>query len=148
MNEKLCPCQSKKKYNQCCEKYHLGKSNCKDAPTLMRSRFSAYALNLVDYIIKTSHPKNPCFQKDLKTLKEDIKSFCEKTSFKNLKILDFTEEKNQAFVTFIAYLKANNNDITFTEISHFEKKDKKWLYKDGQIFEGARKNLQIYLLTK
>ena len=107
----------------------------------MRSRFSAYALSLVDYIIKTSHPKNVCFQKDLKTLKEEILRFCKDTAFANLKILDFIEEKNKAFVTFTAYLKADKKDITFTEISHFEKKDGKWLYKDGQIFEGERKDL-------
>jgi len=44
-------------------------------------------------------------------------------------------------VTFIAYLKSNGKDITFTEISHFEKINGKWLYKDGQIFEGAREDL-------
>lgn len=44
-------------------------------------------------------------------------------------------------MTFIAYLKSNGKDITFTEISHFEKINGKWLYKDGQIFEGAREDL-------
>ncbi|NGX33972.1 MAG: hypothetical protein K1060chlam1_00316 [Candidatus Anoxychlamydiales bacterium] len=141
MNKKLCPCQSKKQYIDCCEKFHLGKKKPQNAKDLMRSRFSAYALSLVDYIIKTSHPKNVCFQKDLKTLKEEILRFCKDTAFANLKILDFIEEKNKAFVTFTAYLKADKKDITFTEISHFEKKDGKWLYKDGQIFEGERKDL-------
>ncbi|NGX30282.1 MAG: hypothetical protein KR126chlam4_01100 [Candidatus Anoxychlamydiales bacterium] len=141
MNKKLCPCQSKKPYIDCCEKFHLGKKNPLNAKDLMRSRFSGYALGLADYIIKTSHPKNVCFQKDLKTLKEDILRFCKETSFGNLEILDFIEEKDKAFVTFIAYLKADKKDITFTEISHFEKKDGKWLYKDGQLFEGIRKDL-------
>lgn len=141
MNEKLCTCKSKKKYSDCCEKYHLGKSNCENAQDLMRSRFSAYALTLVDYIIKTSHPQNICFQKDLKTLKKDIKSFCEETLFEDLEILDFTQEKKQAFVTFIATLKVTGKDISFSEISHFEKMEGKWFYKGGQLFEGARKNL-------
>ena len=131
----------KKKYSKCCEKYHLGKSTCKNAQDLMRSRFSAYALKLSDYIIKTSHKKNPCFQKDLKTLKKDIESFCSETHFKNLEILDNIQEKNQAFVTFIATLISNGKDMSFTEISHFEKIDQKWFYKDGQIFKGAKRNL-------
>ncbi|MFA6119172.1 MAG: YchJ family metal-binding protein [Parachlamydiales bacterium] len=107
----------------------------------MRSRFSAYALGLVEYIIKTSHPDNPCFKKDLKTLTKEIKEFCKNTSFENLEILDFEENHKNAFVTFIAYLKSSNSDISFSEISHFEKLNGKWLYKNGQIFEGINKNL-------
>jgi len=93
MNKKLCPCQRKKPYFECCEKFHTNKKNPENAKDLMRSRFSAYALKDVDYIIKTSHPKNLCFQKDLKTLKEDILRFCKETSFNNLKILNFIEKK-------------------------------------------------------
>jgi len=141
MNKKLCPCKSNKLYSECCQSHHLGKSYPKNALELMRSRFSAYALGLSDYIIKTSHPNNPCFNKELKDLKEEIQNFCKSTTFENLEILDFTEEKNQAFVTFIAYLKADDKKISFTEISHFEKQNGKWLYKDGQIFEGAKKNI-------
>ncbi len=141
MNNKLCPCKSTKSYKDCCEKYHLGKSLAENASVLMRSRFSAYALGLADYIIKTSHPKNLCFNKDLKSLKEEIINFSKTTSFEDLEILDFVEENNQAFVTFIAYLKICEKDATFTEISHFEKQNGRWLYKDGQIFEGAKKDL-------
>lgn len=137
----LCPCKSKKLYSDCCEKYHLGKSYLKNASVLMRSRFSAYALGQVDYIIKTSHKKNPCFKKGIIDLKKDLENFCKTTSFIDLEILNQTEEKNQAFVTFIAYLKSNNTNCTFTEISHFQKVHGKWFYKDGQIFEGARKDL-------
>jgi len=141
MNKKLCPCQSKKPYIDCCKKYLDGKKKPQNAKDLMRSRFSAYALGHVDYIIETSHPKNACFQKDLKTLKDEILRFCKETSFENLEILDFIEEKDKAFVTFIAYLKANKKDMTFTEISHFEKLNGNWLYLDGQLFEGIRKDL-------
>ena len=141
MNKKLCPCQSRKPYRDCCEKYLDGKKKPQNAKDLMRSRFSAYALSDADYIIKTSHPKNVCFRKDLKTLKEEVLRFCKETSFENLEILDFIEEKDKAFVTFIAYLKADKKDITFTEISHFEKQNGKWLYIDGQLFEGIRKDL-------
>lgn len=143
MNKKLCPCKSKKLYKDCCEKFHKGEIFPVNALLLMRSRFSAYSLGLVDYIIKTSHPKNPCFKKDLKNLKEEILKFCSSTIFENLEILNFKEEKDQAYVTFIAYLKSNNKDISFTEISHFEKIKDHWLYKDGQIFEGAVKNIGL-----
>jgi uncharacterized protein YchJ len=38
-------------------------------------------------------------------------------------------------------LEADKKDITFTEISHFEKVNDFWLYKDGQIFQGAKKEI-------
>ncbi len=140
MKDKLCPCKSKKKYFDCCQKYHAGKT-AKDAETLMRSRFSAYALGLIDYIINTSHPKNPCFQRSIKELKKEILNFSKKISFENLEITEFLEDKNQAFVTFIATLKSKGQNVSFTEISHFEKEKGKWLYKDGQMFEGRKKNI-------
>ena len=141
MNEKSCPCKSKKFYKDCCQKYHLNKEFPKNALELMRSRFSAYALKEVDYIIKTSHPKNVCFTQSMSDYKKEIENFCNITTFKNLEILDFTEEKDHAFVTFVAYLTTDEKNITFTEISHFENNNNKWLYKDGQIFEGRKTNL-------
>ena len=39
-----CPCGSGGKYKKCCQKYHKG-ALAKDALTLMKSRYSAYALN-------------------------------------------------------------------------------------------------------
>jgi SEC-C motif domain protein len=137
---KLCPCKSTKLYKDCCEKYHLGKV-AENALILMRSRFSAYALGLSDYIIKTSHPKNPCFKQDLNSLRKEIINFCKTTSFENLEILKFEEKKDHAFVTFIAYLKSLDKDLTFTEISHFEKVNGIWLYKDGKVFEGVKKDI-------
>ncbi|MBN2478694.1 MAG: hypothetical protein JXA94_00535 [Parachlamydiales bacterium] len=142
MNEKLCPCKSNSLYKDCCEKYHSGEKNAKNAKILMRSRFSAYALGLVDYIIKTTHPQNPLFKKDIKDIKNEILSFSKNTIFKDLEILDFEEEENHAFVTFVAFLESiDNENISFMEISHFEKVNGLWLYKDGQFFEGIKEDI-------
>ena len=50
-----CPCLSGLPYDECCERFHQGGS----APTaerLMRSRYSAYARGLPDYLLRTWHP--------------------------------------------------------------------------------------------
>ena len=60
-----CPCGSGKKYKKCCQIYHKGKI-AKSALELMKSRYSAFAVGDIDYIIKTS-----TFQKDF----DDLKSF-------------------------------------------------------------------------
>lgn len=50
-----CPCSPDKLLAQCCGPYHQG-VKAPDAPSLMRSRYSAFALGLVDYIRATTHP--------------------------------------------------------------------------------------------
>jgi SEC-C motif domain protein len=55
-----CPCESGHAYAQCCGLWHSGFSDSpkKHAPTpeaLMRSRYSAYALQLGEYLLYTWH---------------------------------------------------------------------------------------------
>lgn len=50
-----CPCHSGKPYADCCQPLHAGQA-APDAERLMRSRYSAYALKLADYLLQTWHP--------------------------------------------------------------------------------------------
>ena len=52
----LCPCGSNNTYPQCCEPAHLNHSSVETPEQLMRSRYSAHVLGLVDYVIATYHP--------------------------------------------------------------------------------------------
>lgn len=52
-------------YAQCCELLHQKKGACHSAETLMRSRFSAYQLQLVDYILKSWHESTRPTELDL-----------------------------------------------------------------------------------
>ena len=118
-----CPCGSGKKYKKCCGIYHKG-VNPKDPLTLMKSRFSAFAIGKIDYIIKTS-----TFQKDF----DDLKSFSDNCSFKQLKILQVIEEEIEAFVTFEAIIFCQDQDNSFIEKSRFIKQNNKWYYESGEI---------------
>lgn len=117
----LCPCHSGKSYSDCCEPLHKG-TPAENALKLMRSRYSAYALNKPDYIIKTTHPSNH----DLS--RESIIEFSQSTKFEQLVIHDFQESGNEATVTFTAYLSQDGHDATFTEKSYFKKVNGVWLY--------------------
>lgn len=97
----------------------------------MRSRYSAYALHLVGYLIETTHPINPIFLKDVRQIEEEKLSFSRNTTFYGLDIVEFVDGEKEATVTFIAYLKQGKQDISFQEKSSFEKVDGKWLYKSG-----------------
>lgn len=129
---KHCPCHSGLPYSNCCEPLHLGKP-AHNAYSLMRSRYAAYALNLADYIIQTTHPKNPAYQINTAKWKDELNTFNSQTSFINLEMLGFEEDNNQAFVTFRATLSQGNQDSSFSEKSSFLKENGKWLYKDGII---------------
>ena len=130
--EDLCRCKSKKKYASCCRPFHRGQLP-NNAFELMRSRYSAYALCLPEYIIHTTHLDNPQYNHDIKKWYREIFNFCVNTEFKNLEILNFQEKKSFAAVTFSAYLIRNNQDVSFTEKSDFEKVKGKWLYYRGQL---------------
>jgi SEC-C motif-containing protein len=134
MDELLqCPCHSGLIYSHCCRKYHLG-SPAETAEALMRSRFSAYALGLADYIIDTTHPHHEDSQQDLITRRKNILEFSENTRFDGLKIREFIEKSgDEAFVTFTAFLTQNDQDARFTEKSRFLKHKDRWLYESGEM---------------
>ncbi|MFY7842834.1 MAG: YchJ family protein [Rhabdochlamydiaceae bacterium] len=128
-----CPCQSKKMYEFCCQSFHEGKK-ADTALTLMRSRFSAYALCLPDYIILTTHPNNLEFDKNIKEWTKKISYFSLNTLFRGLKILEVKTNERFATVLFFAHLMQGEKDISFTEKSYFEKIDGRWLYIRGELF--------------
>jgi SEC-C motif-containing protein len=108
--------------------YHKG-ALPSNALILMKSRYSAYAANLPDYIIKTTHPDNSDFTSDTKSWRESIGHFTEQTKFLKLKIIDFTEEEEEAYVTFVATLSSGE----LKEKSRFLKIKGRWLYVDGEF---------------
>jgi SEC-C motif domain protein len=122
-----CPCHSHQPYEACCKRYHDG-ALAENALILMRSRYSAYALQLVDYIIRTTagHANRP----DIRRWKKEIETFSQTTDFIGLEIIDFTEKSDRASVTFRAILKQNQRDTSFSETSLFVKKNNQWYYRE------------------
>lgn len=120
-----CPCCSGKLYSECCKPYHDG-ALPPTALALMRSRYSAYALKKAGYIIQTTHPQSPYFEKDRTQWKKAILEFCHTAQFLKLEILDSGED----WVHFIAHL----GTTLLNEKSHFEKLNGKWLYLKGEIY--------------
>ena len=132
LKKSLCPCTSGLAYEKCCYSYHLGTAP-PTALALMRSRYSAYALQLSEYIIKTTHPLNPHYKERGDQWKQGIRDFYKGTLFEKLEILDFEPGEEESFVTFKAHLKQAGEDATFTERSCFWKVNGRWLYLSGEI---------------
>jgi SEC-C motif domain protein len=118
-----CPCGSGLKHKKCCGKYHQGEP----APTpeaLMRSRYSAYALHKVEYIMQTTHPDSPHFESDRVRWHQELELFCQQTRFANLSVQNVEGDT----VTFRAMLFQGAQDVSFTERSLFRQLDGRWLY--------------------
>lgn len=119
-----CPCHSEKKYSECCEPYHKGEALPAQVELLMRSRYSAYALDLADYIIATTHPNSPLYEQNRARWIQSIHEFSTSTTFQDL-IIESTTENT---VTFHAILNTHGKDTSFREKSLFEKLNGRWLY--------------------
>lgn len=118
-----CPCHSGKEYEECCRPYHEGQ-NPPTPLVLMRSRYSAYALKKVDYIMNTTHPDHPDHQMARALWRRKILKFSEKSAFVGLKILEATDTT----VTFTVELVQQRTRRSFTEKSLFTQVDGRWLY--------------------
>lgn len=117
-----CPCGSGKKYKKCCKRYHDGLSLPENALLLMKSRYAAYAVGQLDYIIATTDPSGDVPDRD------SIDTFSRSTEFCRLEIIAFEDGKEQATVTFKAHLTRDGKDVSFQEKSLFRKSSDRWLY--------------------
>jgi SEC-C motif domain protein len=119
-----CPCDSGKPYTSCCEPLHLG-VHATSALALMRSRYSAYAMGLEQYLIRTWYPDT---RPSSLRLKDD-----------NIKWLGLTVLREEhvgpslAIVEFVARYKVGGNRAErLHEISEFIYTDA-WYYVSGQL---------------
>lgn len=118
-----CLCGIKKPYANCCEPYHKGQT-AKDAETMMRSRYSAYALQLKAYLLETWHPKT-----------RPVQLLADEPPIKWLGLTIIKHEKlsdSEAIVEFVARYKVGGNRAEkMHEISQFKKQSQRWFYVSG-----------------
>ncbi len=119
-----CYCKSGNDFKKCCEPLLKKKSRAKSALELMRSRYSAYCTKNINYIVKTTYPKERT-----PSLFEDAQSWAKSVKFTNLEIVNFDENT----VEFRAFYKQNENEYVHHELSFFVKENGIWYYQRGEI---------------
>lgn len=125
-----CPCGSGQPYKRCCRPLHRGQAS-PSAERLMRSRFSAYALGLGGYILKSTYPGGPMDREDVAAWRAEVADFCATTRFESLKILATAEEGEDALVHFRATLRRGDRLIPMEERSRFRRHRGRWAYYGG-----------------
>ena len=125
MKEQICPCCSGSSYQVCCQPLHLG-SVANTPEQLMRSRYSAFALTDIQYLLHTSSE-----QLRATLSHDDLDQTCEAFRFVSLQII--SAQDNQ--VEFIANLLLANELHPLHETSTFIKQNAQWKYDTGVLHD-------------
>lgn len=130
----MCPCGSNQTYETCCQLYHLGLVAA-DAQTLMRSRYSAFVVGDIDYIIKTTLPAQA------KLLdRQALQAWSDEMTWLGLEIKSHIAKigKRHAQVHFVAhYQRPDGSQGQHIERSAFvqikENQDRLWYFLDPTV---------------
>lgn len=125
LKSKKCYCFSGLSYEDCCGIYHQNLSFPATPELLMRSRYTAYALNLVDYLIQTTYPSHRHLYK-----KEEIAHWAMSNTWLKLEIC----ETEKDVVEFKAYYQNGLKKYVHHERSVFKQQNGIWYYFSGTYF--------------
>lgn len=125
-----CYCQSGKNYTECCEPFHLKAKIPETAEQLMRSRYSAYTLVNIPYIIETTVPNQ---QKYLD--QAAMKAWGENTKWAGLEIIKHLPNlsKIHSQVEFKAFFDTEEGKQAHHELSLFVKIESRWFFVDPTV---------------
>ncbi|GHF80261.1 YchJ family protein [Streptomyces thermodiastaticus] len=122
MTPRSCPCGLPEPYQECCGRFHRGVAAAPTAEALMRSRYSAFARQDAEYLLRTWHPRNRPARLDLDP----------RMRWTGLEILGTTG--GSAFhTTGTVTFRASYRGGVLHERSRFERVDGAWVYVDGDF---------------
>lgn len=130
-----CPCSSGRPYRDCCRPFHRG-AEPEDPATLMRSRFSAFALGDGAHLWRTLHPAHPLRARPEAEVVRELSAARRTLRYRALTVHDAEQEGDLGRVLFTARVFERGKDRTFTELSRFERVDGAWRYLDGSTRSG------------
>jgi len=129
---KFCPCGSSKSYNECCGLIISGKKEATTCVELMRSRYAAFTVANIDYLMQSYHSST----RPLKQHKS-IQKWTESVHWMGLVILSaIAGESNDdiGFVEFRALYVEAGKMQQIHEKSLFKRENQKWVYVSGEHF--------------
>ncbi|WP_299014582.1 YchJ family metal-binding protein [uncultured Photobacterium sp.] len=130
----LCPCGSKKILTTCCQPIHQIPSRAEHPEQLMRARYSAHVLGLVDFVVATYHPSCEAEQ-HREAIAESVHS-----NWLGLEVVSSEIAANgEGFVEFKAYYQEGKEEFCLQEKSRFLREPcgdtSQWFYIDGEYPE-------------
>lgn len=121
-----CNCDSGVLYDNCCAIAHSNISLVKTAEQLMRSRYTAYVLANIDYLMQSHHSSTRPIRE-----KQEIVDWTTSVDWIKLEVLNAThglESDEKGTVEFKAYFKDKEGEQVLHENSKFVKENNHWVY--------------------
>ena len=129
MTEQACPC-GRGQYIHCCAPLHLKQKVAETAEQLMRSRYSAFALQQIDYLVETTALGQ---QSSLDRIA--IADWSKANQWLGLEVVQANEklDKTHAQVEFKAHYHDGQQAQIHHEISHFVSYQQQWFFLDPTV---------------
>lgn len=124
-NTTPCPCGGSS-YAQCCERFHGG-AVPETAEQLMRSRYTAYVLGLMEYVHQTWHASTRPERTELEHEPA--------TKWLGLDVKRHVPAGDAATVEFVARYKLGGRAHRLHEVSRFVRENGSWFYLNGSFPE-------------
>lgn len=137
MNDLPCPCGSQQTLVNCCAQYHGGKPAA-NAEVLMRSRYSAYVLGLIDYLVSTTLAAQ---QNGLN--RQAISAWSQGSEWLGLQVESHEPQAGSpahAYVTFVAHWRDAQGEHSHRERSAFVEHGGHWFFIDPTVPLKAGRN--------
>jgi SEC-C motif-containing protein len=127
-----CPCGTGAELEACCEPIIAGQRAAATAEALMRSRYSAYALERTEYLLESHDP-----QARADFDREATQKWAEQTEWLSLEILNTKaggEHDDRGEVEFVARFRDDRGrELSHHERSTFVRRDGRWYFEDGEL---------------
>ncbi len=120
-----CPCSSGQRYAECCMPIHEGE-DAVTAEALMRSRYSAFALQLESHLMRSWHPRT----------RPEPPLISPGTTWQRLEVLDTVDggaDDEDGIVEFRAHGVQDGEVFVMQERSRFVRRARRWVYLDGEV---------------
>lgn len=125
METLLCPCCSGENYQHCCAQVHEDLTKATSPEKIMRARYTAFTMSLIDFLYETFHPETRIYQD-----KNEIKQWAKENKWIKLEIIRCTPNT----VEFKAhYINIDGEESVHYERSIFRQWEGCWYYLDGSL---------------
>lgn len=129
-----CPCGSSIALDDCCGKWHQGQP-APSAEWLMRSRYSAYTLGLIDYLVATTLPAQQAALD-----RDSMRAWSLGSTWLGLEVEGSELIDTHAFVTFTARWHDGDGEHRHCERSAFVQQAGRWYFIDPTVPLKAGRN--------
>jgi SEC-C motif-containing protein len=134
-----CACTSGKAFGDCCRPYLRGEREAPDPVSLMRSRFSAFALGYPDYLWRTLHASHGDRTRSQEEMLRSFRRATRTMEYRALTVLDSAppDAAGRAQVLFLAQVHDRARDVSFLERSDFLHDGTGWRYANGTVLDAS-----------